>query len=919
MPQSEILKPLKDERLYRHIELENKLSVLLISDAKADKAAAAMDVNAGFFCDPEDVAGLAHFCEHMLFLGTKKYPNENEYSDYLNTYGGSSNAFTSGENTNYYFDVTSENLEGALDRFAQFFIAPLFTQDSTDREMNVIDSEHNKNIQRDNWRKFQVTKTVSNPNHPYCKFGTGNLETLKKHPDIRERLISFHDKYYSSNIMKLVVLGKDSLDTLQSWVSEKFVSIVNKNIPVPRFNTFLPFTPEYLGKRLELVPIKDTRTLDIGWPVPAQHSLWKYKPCGVVGHLLGHEGEGSILALLKKLGLAQSLMAGVMEEGLDYSNFGVSIGLTEKGLENVNQVIVIIYQYIKILQEKGIEEWIFEEEKVLKEITFKFLEESQAADYASTLAGWMHTYPREHILSGPYLFYEFDSALVNEVLKSLSPNNMNVTVTSKSFQGKTTQVEQWYKVNYNITDIDPAFIKELENVGDNNELFLPQPNPFIPDDFSLLQPSAEHVAATPKALVGDNWTLWYKFDTVFGIPKAYQIIDLITPLVYTSPEASVMASIFCKLVQDSLNEFSYAAKIANLSYSFLNTKEGLRLTIKGYNCKQDILVQKVIEKIANFEVDPERFYIIQEQEKRGYKNFDHDPPYGNCLYETCVALESIRWHVKEYQVVCGEITLEQMKQFTQDLFKTLYIESFASGNITIEEAKKTINTILSVTKATPVDPESLISFKHVLLTPGKEYIRSVPAYDSGDKNSAIEVYLQMGPTSTEISALLDLFSQCVSISAYSELRTTQQLGYIVWSGRKSEYGVLGFRVIIQSDQYGPDELDVRIEKWIDSVEKLITELSEEEYRDTVNSIVITKREKFKSLKEQIADWCSETQFPRRQNFNRREEEAVYIEGITKEALLDFYRTYIKKGGEKRYVTQEKAVTREKQKKTTHVF
>jgi insulysin len=76
----------------------------------------------------------------MLFLGTEKYPNENEYSDYLNTNGGMSNAFTSAENTNYYFDVTYGFLEGALDRFAQFFIAPLFTQDSTDREMNAIDS-----------------------------------------------------------------------------------------------------------------------------------------------------------------------------------------------------------------------------------------------------------------------------------------------------------------------------------------------------------------------------------------------------------------------------------------------------------------------------------------------------------------------------------------------------------------------------------------------------------------------------------------------------------------------------------------------------------------------------------------------------------------------------------------------------------
>lgn len=70
----------------------------------------------GSLSDPSDIAGLAHFCEHMLFLGTKKYPKENEYSQFLSEHAGSSNAFTSGEHTNYYFDVSHEHLQGALDR-----------------------------------------------------------------------------------------------------------------------------------------------------------------------------------------------------------------------------------------------------------------------------------------------------------------------------------------------------------------------------------------------------------------------------------------------------------------------------------------------------------------------------------------------------------------------------------------------------------------------------------------------------------------------------------------------------------------------------------------------------------------------------------------------------------------------------------
>ena len=55
--------------------------------------------------------------------------------------GGSTNAYTSSESTNYHFDINQEHLEGALDRFAQFFISPTISQDGVEREVNAVDSE----------------------------------------------------------------------------------------------------------------------------------------------------------------------------------------------------------------------------------------------------------------------------------------------------------------------------------------------------------------------------------------------------------------------------------------------------------------------------------------------------------------------------------------------------------------------------------------------------------------------------------------------------------------------------------------------------------------------------------------------------------------------------------------------------------
>jgi insulysin len=65
-------KPLLDDRTYRVIRLPNQLEVLLIHDPDTDKASASLDVNVGSFSDADDMPGMAHAVEHLLFMGTKK-------------------------------------------------------------------------------------------------------------------------------------------------------------------------------------------------------------------------------------------------------------------------------------------------------------------------------------------------------------------------------------------------------------------------------------------------------------------------------------------------------------------------------------------------------------------------------------------------------------------------------------------------------------------------------------------------------------------------------------------------------------------------------------------------------------------------------------------------------------------------------
>ena len=196
------------------------MKVLLVSDTQTTKSAATVYVRSGALNDPPEVNGIAHFCEHMLFMGSKKFPKISEFADWLSSNGGSRNAATGEDFTFFYFDVKNESLDQALERFSDFFAQPLFTKEATDTEVNQIESEFVKNKASELRRVIQVEKTELYPNNAArSRFTTGNKESLKTDPeskgiDICEKLKEYHDKNYSSNIMSLCVVGSQTLDEL---------------------------------------------------------------------------------------------------------------------------------------------------------------------------------------------------------------------------------------------------------------------------------------------------------------------------------------------------------------------------------------------------------------------------------------------------------------------------------------------------------------------------------------------------------------------------------------------------------------------------------------------------------------------------------------------------------------------------------
>ncbi|CAD7966206.1 unnamed protein product [Amoebophrya sp. A25] len=451
-------------RQYRVVELPNKLRLVLISDPNADKASIAVSVKVGSLCEkPYKTDGLAHFLEHMLFLGTKKYPEEESYKKFLTKNGGGCNASTSDDWTRYHLYVAPPHLEEAVDRISQFFLHPLLDADCTDREMHAVDSEHKKNLQNEARRALQVFRIEADQTHPLNHFRTGSLETLKK-DDIRDVLLSFHQDFYSANLMGVAVLGRESLDELEAMLTTKsrFEDVVNKDVSLPEMpfafgstyavnriapklsdGTTTESSPAKNSGRVDQIakhvnsgplmslpvevgiePVKEERYFAFQFFTPEQEKFWREKTDGFWGHVLGYEGPGSLLSYLKNEGLATGLSAGMYYDGGGTGLFQVRIALTkEKGVASLERIGDLFFNYLVMLRKDLIEEYhrrsggssdgsesilarIWRERKDLAELRFRYRGVADPVDSVLSASRNVLLYPPEELLAGGTLVYE---------------------------------------------------------------------------------------------------------------------------------------------------------------------------------------------------------------------------------------------------------------------------------------------------------------------------------------------------------------------------------------------------------------------------------------------------------------------------------------------------------------------------------
>lgn len=855
-----------DESEYRRFTLDNGLKVILLSDPKLNKSSASLAVAVGSMSDPANRQGLAHFLEHMLFLGTEKYPDETEYGNYLKINGGYNNAYTAGDHTNYLLEIRHEAFEGALDRLAQFFIAPLFTPEFTEREMNAVNSENQKNLENDAWRAYQLGNTLYRPGHPANHFSTGNRDTLGG--TTREELLAFYHAHYSANTMTLALVSKTSLDELEEWARTYFSPIKNQNLKRIGFPAdYLPPKPVLRLARME--PIKDLRQLSFEFPLPAIGGFWPGKSGQLISFILGHEGEGSLLSALKAEGLATGLGASAAANTKDFGSFNVQVTLTPAGQENHRRVLELFFAAIKRLRAGGYPSSLFQERAAMARLDETFQDKGEGADRAVLLANLIRDYPLEIAERVPYLWVKEDPASYQLILDHLRPDNMLVILTAKGVP--TDKTEHYYGTKYSYTeDAGPAY-QALLNPPDVAAIQLPKPNPFVPATAAVLPTQPIHLINEPAL------SLFYSQDTEFLRPMVAEVYRFRLPRTLASLETSVLLRFYEACIRESLNETAYTAGEAGLHFNFAAALEGVEIAVEGYDASAPRLLETIAANLVDFPLSEERFAAVKDRLLRELGNFPRADAWQILLETRRATVREFHFRPDEQLPVAQDVTLAAVRDFAKKLYARGKLEGLVHGNVTADAAIAHARQFGAALKSQPVADADLLRRRLLAQAPG-EAIRTNEQLVVN--NSAFRREYLLGGDSPEIRAATLVLGNFIAEPFFSELRTRQQLGYIVGANAGGEENTHFAYFIIQSGEYSADEVEKRADDFIVKLPLMLSSLPDDAWETIVGGVRAQLEEKDKAVSDR-AKRLFALAYDRTGNWHRRDETLAALDRLTK--------------------------------------
>ncbi|EPP34536.1 peptidase M16 inactive domain protein [Chlamydia ibidis] len=795
---------------------KNGLQLLIISNPDTAISGAALAVKTGNNADPEDIPGMAHFTEHCVFLGNEKYPEPSGFANFLSSHNGMRNAFTSPRTTSFIFSIDTSAFNEAITQFVHMFIRPLFRQEDLDREKYAVDQEFSIHPNQDTRRIFRIQQIIAPKGNPIQKFGCGNEKTLSKVTS--EDMRSWFYKHYSPENMVAIVYTSDPIDLATKNLTKIFGEIPSSDTYCPN-QIFLPSgDTDSLGKIYINQANQPQSCLEMYWHLYDSQDSSSLGCYAALSHILTHEGENGLISLLKRKHLITAAYSGYYRTSTSTGDFYLSFELTEQGDKEYSQILTYVFDYLKHMQKQGIPKYCLEEINKINSLNYVY---SSNTELFQSLTKQISDLTEESLSTYPYQSLVYPEYTIEEekhLLSILSNPALTRYILSTRLSSHLDNSIPHYDPIFNMTYYECP-LPDLHNTGTDREVIsFPEPNTYIPENFSdFVCPTPtihDSFPFSPQLAYEDDQLLCYVCqDTYYTLPKLSLTLRIRSPQISRKNLASlVSADIYSLAVEEKLREKFFSASLVGITLSASQRGEGFDLTISGYTTITPALLKSILPLLPQIEVSEEQFISYQQQVLQNYTAGKTCCPvrFGLAEIKSQVMLDSYSYDEKIRAL--QEISFSDFQRFKQHLFEKIKAEALIVGALSEKQENDLISTLKEFISSYPIYQTPPFCYQ---IRGSSQHVINLNYPLEG--NGMILMLGSENNTSCNSLVANEMMFDWLHEIAFHELRTQQQLGYMV-GARHCELASCPFGFFyIRSATYSPQELTERTKTFIKKV------------------------------------------------------------------------------------------------------
>ncbi|WP_272535098.1 pitrilysin [Providencia sp. PROV212] len=886
MPET-INKSVSDPREYKAIKLNNDMTVLLVSDPKATKSLAAVSLPVGSIENPNSQLGLAHYLEHMVLMGSKKYPEPSSFSEFLQKHGGSHNASTAPHRTAYYFEVENGALEAATDRLADALAEPLLDPVNADKERNAVNAELTMARARDGMRIWQIRSETLNPAHPNSRFAGGNLETLKDKPNskLQDELVSFYKRYYSANLMNGVLYGDQSIEQLAKIANETFGRIPNFNASVPEV-TIPAVTDKEKGIVIHYVPSQPQKALQIEFSIKNNMADFRSKSDEYIGYLIGNRSPGTLSDWLISQGLAEGISASASPNAdRNYGSFSIYVTLTDKGLAERDQVIAAIFAYIDLIKNQGVNQDYFDEIAKVLNLSFRYGSIVRDMNYIEWLSDQMITMPVNHVLDSDYVADKYNPTAIKQRLSELTAQNARIWFISPN--EPSNKKAYFVDAPYQVDKISEKQFTEWAGLESKMTFKLPKLNPYIPDNLSLIKTDKAYKHPEIIYQEGNIRVLYMPSQYFADEPKASITLDLRYNDQDETAKSQVVGSLLQYISSLKMDELQYQASVAGMSVS-VSQGVGLQLNASGYTQHLSELFLSMTKVYLSFEPTERELIQAKSWYKEQIEVANNAKAYELAM-QPLQRLNSVPYFEQEQRLAALDtITLKDITDYRNSVVEGAALQALVVGNITQQQSVQTIQDVSKLLKS-----KGKNWWSGDIVVVNKTYLADLHKQGNSSDNALAELFIPDGYDRIDGAVLSGILSKIVQPWFYDQLRTNEQLGYAVFAFKVGLGDQWGIGFLLQSNAKTPDYLNTRYQDFYKVTLDKLKKLPSAEFEQYKQSIITEMKQPPQTFYEEVGRYGSD--FSRNIfSFDSRDKVLSRLETATQAEVIAYYENAVLK-------------------------